>query len=192
GEFVNSFSVVQNPNPDLKWETTTMINAGIDFALLEGRINGSIDVYDKETNDLLYEYNVPTPPYQFNRLLANGASMTNRGVEFMIGADVLEGPIAWNTSVNFAANKNEIGSLSSNIGNLSVSSRLEGNPGLDGWTGQSVSVVIPGQPIGTFYAPKYVGYDAEAKQTIYETKNGRSEEHTSELQSRENLVCRLL
>lgn len=172
GEFVNSFSVVQNPNPDLKWETTTMINAGIDFALLEGRINGSIDVYDKETNDLLYEYNVPTPPYQFNRLLANGASMTNRGVEIMIGADVLEGPVAWNTSVNFAANKNEIGSLSSNIGNLSVSSRLEGNPGLDGWTGQSVSVVIPGQPLGTFYAPKYVGYDAEAKQTIYETKNG--------------------
>src|SRR5690606_1397270 len=173
GQFINSYSVVQNPNPDLKWETTTMMNAGIDFTILQGRVNGSVDVYNKETNDLLYEYNVSTPPYQFNRLLANGASMTNRGVEVMVNAYVIEvGDFTWNTTANFAANKNEIGSLSSNIANLSVSRRLEGTPGLDGWTGQTVSIVAPGYAIGTFFAPKYVGYDATTQQTIYETRNG--------------------
>lgn len=173
GEFINSYSVVQNPNPDLKWETTTMINAGVDFGILGGRINGSVDVYSKETNDLLYEYNVSTPPYQFNRLLANGASMTNKGIEVMLNAFIIEsGEFEWSSSANFAANKNEIGSLSSNIGNLSVSQRLEGGPGLDGWTGQTVSIVAPGYAIGTFYAPKYVGYDATTNETVYETKNG--------------------
>jgi TonB-linked SusC/RagA family outer membrane protein len=173
GEWINSYAVNQNPNPDLKWESTAMANIGLDFAFLKGRINGSVEYYDKRTEDLLYEYTVPTPPYQHNVLLANGGSMTNKGVEFMLSAQVLENSkLRWNTSANFAHNKNRIGSLSSNIGNLSVTERREGFIGLDGWTGQSVALVQPGLAIGTFYTAKYIGYDAEAKETLYQRPNG--------------------
>jgi iron complex outermembrane receptor protein len=139
---------------------------------LQGRINGSVEYYDKQTKDLLYYYAVPSPPYLTNTLLANGASMSNKGVEFMLNAAILENSrLKWNTSFNMAHNKNRIGELS-NLGNITVKERLEGYIGLDGWTGQSVALVQPGMAIGTFYTPKYVGYDAEAKKTIYQRPNG--------------------
>lgn len=173
GEYINSYSVIQNPNPDLKWESTSMLNVGLDFALLNGRISGTFEYYDKQTDDLLYEYNVPTPPYQFNRLLANGASMSNKGIELMLTANVIDqNDFSWNSTVNFAHNKNKVGSLSSNVSNLNVTQRLEGYLTLDGWTGQSVSLVEPGKPLGTFYTARYIGYDATTKQTIYQTPEG--------------------
>ncbi|WP_276496379.1 SusC/RagA family TonB-linked outer membrane protein [Pontibacter litorisediminis] len=173
GEFINSYSVIQNPNPDLKWESTSMLNVGVDFAILNGRVSGTVEYYDKQTDDLLYEYNVPTPPYQFNRLLANGATMSNKGVEIMLTGEVMSSSnFSWNSSVNFARNKNEVGSLASNVDNLNVTQRLEGYLTLDGWTGQSVSLVEPGLPLGTFYTARYIGYDENTRQTIYQTPQG--------------------
>ena len=173
GAWLNSYGVNQNPNPDLKWETTSMLNLGLDFEFLGGRLNGTVEYYNKETEDLLYEYSVPTPPYQHDRLLANGASMTNKGVEVSLNALVVNrDDFSWNTSANFAHNKNRVGNLSSNIGNLSVSERYEGSIGLEGWTGQTVAIVLPGQPVGTFYTAKYIGYDEGAKRTIYQNGDG--------------------
>lgn len=172
-EWINSYGVVQNPNPDLKWETTSMTNVGIDFSVLGGRISGSIDAYKKETKDMLYKYDVPSPPYQYNKLLANGASMTNRGIEFVMNVVAVDNrDFSWTSSFNIAANKNKIGSLDSNIGNLSIAERYEGTMGLEGWTAQTVSLVKPGLPIGTFYTFKYVGYDADQKKTLYENAKG--------------------
>lgn len=172
-EWINSYGVVQNPNPDLKWETTSMTNVGIDFSVLGGRISGSIDAYKKETKDMLYKYDVPSPPYQYNKLLANGASMTNWGIEFVMNVVAVDNrDFSWTSSFNIAANKNKIGSLDSNIGNLSIAERYEGTMGLEGWTAQTVSLVKPGLPIGTFYTFKYVGYDADQKKTLYENAKG--------------------
>ncbi|WP_028296667.1 SusC/RagA family TonB-linked outer membrane protein [Olivibacter sitiensis] len=173
GQWVSSYGVNQNPNPDLKWESTTTINAGLDFELWKGRLSGAVDVYQKKTKDLLYTYQVPSPPYLFNELLANGASMDNKGIEIALNASVVStSDFSWNTAVNFARNINKIGSLSGNIANLNVSERYEGGVGLEGWTNQTVAIVMPGMPIGTFYVAKYVGYDADARQTIYEKPNG--------------------
>jgi len=150
-----------------------MANVGIDFGLFQGKVNGTLEYYHKKTEDLLYEYDVPTPPYQFNRLLANGATMLNKGIEVSLNAELARtDKFTWNSSANFARNKNEIGSLSSNVGNLTVSQRREGFIGLDGWTGQSVSLVQPGLALGTFYTARYVGYDSELKKTIYLRPDG--------------------
>lgn len=176
GEFINSIAVSQNANPDLKWETTKMINIGLDFALFKGVISGTVEYYDKKTSDLLYSYNVPTPPYLFNTLLANGGSMTNKGIEITLNANIINTPdFQWKSFGNFARNKNKIGSISGNIANLNLARILTGGDnfsGFDGWTSQSTSIVIPGQPIGTFFMPKYVGYDATQKKTIYESPSG--------------------
>ena len=173
GKWINAYGVNQNENPDLKWESTSMFNVGLDFELWNGRLGGTVEYYNKETKDLLYEYDVPSPPYQFNRLLANGASMNNKGVEVVLNARVYSNEnFRYNTTVNFARNINEVGSLSSNIENIGVSQRYEGGIGLEGWTGQTASIVLPGQPLGTFYVAKYIGYDDVAKRTIYQKPSG--------------------
>ena len=51
GEWINSYGVSQNPNPDLKWETTAMTNIGLDYTIWEGRVSGTLDFYNKETKD---------------------------------------------------------------------------------------------------------------------------------------------
>lgn len=172
-EWINSYGVVQNPNPDLKWESTSMTNLGIDYSILGGRVSGSLEFYNKETKDMLYKYNVPSPPYQYNQLLANGASMTNRGIEFMANVVAVDNrDFSWISTFNIASNKNKIGSLASNIENLSITERYEGTMTLEGWTAQTVSLVKPGLPIGTFYTFKYVGYDQDQQKTLYENAEG--------------------
>jgi hypothetical protein len=105
--------------------------------------------------------------------LANGASMSNKGIEVVLNANVYSNEnFRYSTTVNFARNVNEVGSLSSNIENIGVSQRYEGGIGLEGWTGQTASIVLPGQPLGTFYVAKYVGYDEVAKRTIYQKPSG--------------------
>ena len=56
GEWMKTLKVEQNYNPNLKWETTREFNIGLDWSVLKGRLSGSIDVYDKKTTDLLYNY----------------------------------------------------------------------------------------------------------------------------------------
>ncbi|MEK7720424.1 MAG: SusC/RagA family TonB-linked outer membrane protein [Bacteroidota bacterium] len=75
GQWYTSYGVTQNPNPNLKWEKTSMFNIGLDFAILNNRVNGTVEWYNKETSDLLYTYNVPVPPYQYNTILANVGGM---------------------------------------------------------------------------------------------------------------------
>lgn len=173
GEWTSAYGINQNENPDLKWESTSMFNVGLDFEFLRGRISGTVEYYDKQTSDLLYEYDVPSPPYQHNRLFANGASMSNRGVEVMLNANVIQrSDFSWTTGANFAANRNEVGSLSSNIENIGVAQRFEGGIGLEGWSGQTAAIVQPGYPVGTFFIANYIGYDEASQRTIYQRPDG--------------------
>lgn len=61
GKWYTAYQFDQNENPNLRWEQTSMFNIGLDYSLFKGRINGSIDYYDKNTKDLLYTYSVPQP-----------------------------------------------------------------------------------------------------------------------------------
>mgnify|MGYP001535978181 CR=1 FL=1 len=63
GKWTQGAGPYQNPNPDLKWETKSELNLGLDFSFLKNRLSGSIDIYHRETSDLLSTYEVPTPPY---------------------------------------------------------------------------------------------------------------------------------
>lgn len=87
GEWIKTLAIVQNYNPNLKWETTREFNLGLDWSVLSGRLSGSIDVYDKKTSDLLYDYAVPVPPNLYGTTTANVGQMRNRGIEIMINGD---------------------------------------------------------------------------------------------------------
>jgi TonB-linked SusC/RagA family outer membrane protein len=103
--------VVSLANPNLKWERTTGINVGIDFALLNNRLTGSLEYYDNNTTDLLYAVNIPNIT-GFGSILTNLGKIHNTGFEAGLTYHfVNKKDFSWSATVNAWANKNEIKSL---------------------------------------------------------------------------------
>lgn len=116
GVWTPSLKVAQNPNPDLKWETTSEWNIGLDWAVLNSRLSGAIDVYSKKTVDLLYDYAVPVPPNMYPTTRANVGQMSNKGIEVMINAiPVKSSDFEWNTTLILSHNANKLLSLSNDL-----------------------------------------------------------------------------
>ena len=116
GDWTPSLKVDQNPNPDLRWEKTSEVNIGMDWAVLNSRVSGSIDVYSKKTVDLLYDYAVPVPPMLYDITTANVGEMSNKGIEVMINAvPVKSSDFEWSTTLTMSHNENELLSLSNDL-----------------------------------------------------------------------------
>ncbi|MVT10499.1 SusC/RagA family TonB-linked outer membrane protein [Chitinophaga tropicalis] len=113
---VTGIAPTQVANPDLKWETTTQYNAGIDVGLINNRLNITFDAYYKKTTDLLL--NVPFPLYTgYASVLQNVGSVENKGLELSITSDNIKGKeLTWKTTLVVAANRNKILSLGSGVG----------------------------------------------------------------------------
>jgi TonB-linked SusC/RagA family outer membrane protein len=103
GQELNSLA-----NPDLKWEKTKGINAGLDFKLFQGRISGSIDLYSNTTNDLLFDVAIPNIS-GFSTISTNVGQLQNRGLEIVLTSRNIDYKnFHWNTTVNFTTNANKI------------------------------------------------------------------------------------
>ncbi len=106
--------VSQTANRNLKWETTYQTNLGIDFGMFNNRINGEVDIYNKDTKDLLLYAEVPAS-LGFSSVQQNIGSINNRGVEFTVNTVNLpggKGRLKWTTNFNISFNKNKITALS--------------------------------------------------------------------------------
>ncbi len=157
GNVINAIGPVQNPNPDLRWESTGTLNVGIDFGLFQNRLTGSFDYYDKRTSNLIYsQYPVSLTQYFLPTITANAGNIKNSGVELSLtGVVVRSGSFNWKTSFNVSHNTNVVQSLSKDIYNLPAfyTAQLGGK----GQSGNYSQIVQPGQPIGTFYLYHYLG-----------------------------------
>lgn len=155
GKWLPGLSVSSNPNPDLRWEKSTEFNVGLDWSVLDNRLGGSIDVYNKKTTDLLFLYTVPTPPNLFNSTLANAGSVRNQGIEVAVNAvPVRTKDFEWKTVVTVSANKNKLLSLSNDM--------YESNSFTDsGGLGEPINIsthrMEEGRALGEFYGLKSVG-----------------------------------
>jgi len=155
GDWRASLTPTQNANPNLKWETTTEYNVGVDYGLFEGRLFGALDVYYKLTEDLLWTYSVPVPPNLYGYTTANVGSISNRGIEFMIGGKpVITPDFEWNTTLTLSHNKNILESLSNDL--------YETEDYIDGaWTEEPTSMCVQrtyiGGSLGDFYMLKSTG-----------------------------------
>jgi len=144
------------PNPDLRWETTTQTDVGIDMGFFNERITLSADFYVKHTTDLLAI--VPLPPATgYTQETRNIGEIRNRGVEFTVGANVLDGRFKWNVSANIAANRNKVISLA---GGSDVF-----GPQLSVPLAVSINLVRPGYPMGVLYGYVENGLDANGNIT---------------------------
>lgn len=165
GSWQTAYKINQNANPDLKWESTAMLNVGLDFTLFNSRLNGTIEWYNKKTSDMLYNYEVPTPPFVYNKMQANVGDMTNKGIEIMLNMDILrKKDFSWNMSLNLAHNKNEITKLSSDV--YTTSRLYTGDPWLRGGSGVTSHVIEEGRPVGQFYMLICEGIDENGKYII--------------------------
>ena len=170
GNYIQSYGPGSNPNPNLKWERKGEINIGLDFAVLDFRLDGSIDVYNRTTTDLIYDVPVPVPPNQFPVTLLNLGELNNRGVEVVLNAAVIRGDdLSYNVGFNFAANRTEIVSLSSeefDFGDQQFRANL-GSPGLNA---TNLIRVKEGEPLGQIWGPRFVGISEEGR-WIFEDLN---------------------
>ncbi len=106
-----AIAVANLQNSDLRWETTSAYNAGIDFSLFKGRIGGTIDAYYKETNDLLIEKALPTST-SFNSITLNQGAMSNKGLELSLDGDIVKTKnFKWTLSANIGSNQSQIKDL---------------------------------------------------------------------------------
>lgn len=172
GQEVITFKPAWNANPNLKWESTSEVNIGVDFALFNSRINGSLELYKKTTTDLLGEYNVPVPPNLAYRTFANSGSLENKGIELFIqGYPISNQDFKWKTSFNISHNKSKILDLGDYF-NSEDGVRKEGYISGRGMVGEEyyVTGIMEGEEIGAFYLPKYVAL--KDGKFIYESASG--------------------
>ena len=150
GDKVTGYYPSQVANTNLKWETTSQFDAGIDFGFFNNRLTVVIDGYYKKTRDLLLKVKVPGSS-GFSSGLKNIGEVENKGFELAINATPIEGDFIWNTSLNLTYNKNKVLDLGD------VSFIYPSQPGQDE-TGIHLGRIIQvGQPLGTFYGYVYDG-----------------------------------
>ena len=132
---------------NLKWETTTTYNAGMDFGFWHDRLTTSVDVYKRDTRDILNYIPVPGLSNLTNYLNTNIGSMTNKGVEVDVNAVLAETrDLSWTFGVNGAYNKNTVTKLTASDENATG---IE-TGGISGGTGNNVQMIQVGYPIRTF------------------------------------------
>ena len=155
------------PNYDLKWESTAMLNVGLDYAFWNNRINGSIEYYHKKTKDLIWGYPVSTVIYPFDNIQANVGEITNKGIEFTINIDAIRTRnFNWMTTINLAHNKNTVDKLSND--KYQTSTFPQGDPRIAGVSANGYTQrVMEGQPLGTFYLYEFAGYDESGKASYF-------------------------
>lgn len=155
GQWITSYGVARNANPDLRWEKKYEYNIGIDFSFLQSRLSGNIDLYYRDTKDLLWEYDVPTPPYQYNKLLANAGEITSKGIEIALtGIPVKTRDWEWASTFTIAFNDNKIKKLSDPDKGFNYSEMLTGSVWENGLANVTTQKIVEGQSVGTFYGYK--------------------------------------
>ncbi len=147
-------------NPDLRWETTTKMNFGLDFSILKNKLSGSIDYFKSETKDLIL--NAPTDPtfgIPGNTITLNVGSMENKGLEIALYTSNIEiAGLTWTTSFNATFAQNEVTELSND--NADILSPF--------------NIVRVGESIGSLFGWRSAGVNPANGNPMYYTEDGRT------------------
>ena len=150
-------TLLRNPNQDLRWEMTSQSNVALDFAMGE-RVAGTVEYYIKNTSDLLLDVPVPAPAEPSTRI-ENVGEMSNNGLEITLNTIPTSKPgLQWRSGLVFATQSNKV----NNLGPHSSlrSGVVSGQGQSDVWAQR----ILPGQPLGTFYGPVFIGLDGQGRQ----------------------------
>jgi len=174
GKWLPANFSIQNQNPGLRWEEKTTVDGAVDFSLFNGRLNGSIDFYNSNTNHLLFPYPVATGGQYFvNTILANVGTLNNKGVDLSLNGSIIKSrDFSWNAGGNISLNRNKITDLDGTLpGGAQVTQpylQVGSTSGL-GISGSiaNIGYLATGYPVGTLLLPQYAGIDAQGNQLFY-------------------------
>lgn len=181
GEEVITFKPAWNANPKLKWEQTAETNIGVDFGLFNNRLSGSLEVYQKNTTDLLGDYDVSVPPNLARKTYDNTGELENKGIELFLQSYVVDkSNFKWKTSFNISHNKGKWISLGEYSDTTGI--RKEGYISGRGLVGDEyyVTGIIEGEEPGAFYLPVFAQMLDGV--FIYKSKSGGYTDKLSEAQ----------
>lgn len=124
----NGFAPGNLGNKDLKWEKSQEQNLGLDLGFFKQRLTATIELYNKNTNDLIMQENLPTST-GFNSVYANVGQINNKGIEVLLNSkNIVTKDWSWSTSYNFAKNNNEVVSLANGVSSISSLGLFVGHP----------------------------------------------------------------
>ena len=154
---------LKNTNPDLKWETRSTFNVGMDWGFWHNRFLLTAEYYYSKTTDMLYEYDVPVPLFAFDKLMANIGAMSNQGFEFGVSlVPIQQKDMRLDFNFNLSYQKNKLLSLSGSYNGMKMTASDITPIGSLYGAGQNggynnVVYQIVGQPLGVFYLPHCKG-----------------------------------
>ena len=156
GAWVTGYAPSVNANSKLGWEKSVSMNIGVDFALWN-RLRGSVEWFDRQSRDLLYNYTAPQPPYIYSTILVNVGTTVNRGIEVSLEGDAFKGtPVEWTTGINYSYGTTKLDKLSNSLYKASYV-ELYQKPGVG--TSEYFFRVEEGSKIGQFYGYEYAGVE---------------------------------
>ena len=170
GEFIQPWGPASNVNESLRWEEKHEYNLGVDFAAFKSRFSGSLDAYFRNTTDLLWEYDVPMPPYPFGKMWDNYGQIHNYGVELLLNGVLIENKnLKWDLGFNASWNRNMVVRITGEkYGQEGVETYMNvGGVGGDGLTGVNTMRLAEGQPIGNYYGFRAAGLDEKGTMWYY-------------------------
>jgi TonB-dependent starch-binding outer membrane protein SusC len=160
GQWYQPIAPFRNSNPNLKWEVKHEYNFGLDFVLFNSKLSGSIDVYQRSTKDMIYDYPVPVPPNFVGATTANAGEMKNQGIELLLNYDVYHTKdFEVGANLTYSYNRNELVSINNDQYKLTRDWFTAGH------TGEPIQVtthrVKVGDPIGNFFGYKTIDIDED-------------------------------
>ena len=150
--------------PDLKWETTSQTNIGLDITLLKNRLNIVMDYYYKSTTDMLMRASLPAGAAAASEIIRNEGEMTNKGFEFTVNSRNFTGAFEWSTDFNISFNKNKLKSLE--LQQIYYEAETT-----DAFHQMRVVRNEPGRSLGGFYGYISDGVDPETGELMYRDIN---------------------
>ena len=164
GPYPAGTTFIRLANPDIQWEVSTQTNVGLDFGLFKDRLTGSIDVFNKNTSNILLQV-IPADPIQpASNVWTNVKDMNinNKGLEIDLQYRVTNAKgLSWSIGGNFTK-------LSNKVTKSPYSVIPSGSASGSGLTSATINGYINDQPIGTFYLKQWTGFDANGISTFFD------------------------
>ena len=162
GGWAYTYGPTSNVNPGLGWEEKKEWNFGIDYTFFNNRLYGKFDVYRRKIDGMLYEVNVPQPPYPNAKQWQNIGEMESKGWEFEIGGDIIQTQdFTWTSNLNLSHNSGKV--LSTWGDGTQITGNTFDEPG---WPGEA-SQLEDGAEIGAYYIWKFAGFDENGDFLLY-------------------------
>ncbi|MGV3528972.1 MAG: SusC/RagA family TonB-linked outer membrane protein [Flavisolibacter sp.] len=160
----NNAGQINVANPDLKWEQTKSWNVGADFSVVGGRVAGSLDFYNKNTSDILFQSTAIQPAPASIYFINLPANLINKGYEASVSLGLIDkANLRWDLSGYYAHNTNELTNFTQNDKDITIATGQISGQGVSGTLGQAIT---NNQPVNVFYLKPFGGFDQSGNQII--------------------------